>query len=551
MTSEHLFNFTDLLNLTFDNDSLHIKNLQMLFKILVAQLKLDDVQVSFGDQNFLSNARGIQVSREPDDTLKVTKGGNKGMGMDRVIPTIPKPEEVVDHLCSSKSTNPIVDMLDLLNITKRVEAVEISIHKLTSLMESILKKETSHGQKVSEVKGEGETASTLKKDSLNSVSVSNQELPTSSYDVNSQPSASSQLSSSTKDSYQSQQASEETFFKSPSLKCCPTPIDFEVIIKQEIDAASLKISEKISTLTKSICDIQKKIMTFQDTIDDLLFSCEQNDLKCDDTAWEIKDFNSKIFCLKSDVKSLLTKSEEFKERFIAVDAKYETMNNVKTNKSYVDELWSQKASKSDLELFVPRDEFDPLTDILRLKFSSLNEHFEKLQENTKKILACLKSEVDEKLGKNEIKKFKETTTKLFDEFVDELKILLHQISNNPLGLAGTQTLDPNLNCISCESKISMVKAIPNIPKLSAISIRFKLDLNKIPVKSAKETSNEDFRHIFCRETKAVEVMKLNCNNQKNLLNFPNSQECFIIAKDNSIYKADPMKCLKNPRYMKS
>lgn len=508
MSKEHHVNFNDLLNLTFNNGSVNIKHLQLLFKILVAQLKLDDVEVFFSDQNLLS--------KEYDD-IQVTENEKEDVKMDPVITTISKPENLAEVLSQEESSNPLTDMSDLLKITERVEAVEISTKKLTTLIETLLKTEKSNEMKSEE----------FLEDSLISNSPSKKESTTVSLSKHSQSSPITQKSSSA------------------SSKCDQYFIDFKDMVEKQIaqiDATSFNASEKLSKLTKNVCDIQKTMMTLQETIDDLMYTCERNDLKSDDTAWEIKDFNSKIFCLKSDVTKLLNNSKEFKLKLVEVDTKYETMNNIKTNKSYVDELWNQKAFKSDLELMLRRDEFDDMTDILRLKFSLLNEHFEKLQENTKKSLACFKSKVDEKLEKQELMKFKDTTTNLFDEFTKELKTLLCELTKNPL--------DPNLNCILCDSKISMMKKAKDIPQLSAITQRFKLNMNKIPIKSAKDTSNEDFRQIFCKETKPAKVNVPSCA-QKNLLNFPHSHGCFIIAKDNTIFKADPMKCLNNPRYMKS
>lgn len=525
MSAEHLVNFNDLLSLTFDNGSVHIKNLQTLFKILFTHLKLEDVRVSLGDQNLMLTACDVQILKESDNVVVVKKMDQKDVKTDPVVATIPKSDKLVENLCKSKHENPIVEMLDLLNITKRVEAVEISILKLISLVENLMKKdndkkikeadETENASKnESENLSKNSSISKIETPSINSViSTSSKELltptkkdstPTNSpRDSQGSPSLKSSTPSAT--NTQNSQASQEAVDSSPP-KCCQPTIDIEGIVKQQIDSASEIFCEKISKLSKEMCEIQKSMTTIQENVDDLIFACEQNDVKSNETAWEIKDFNSKIFCLKSDVKTLLSDAKNFKEKFIEVDAKCETLNTNKTNKFYVDELWNQKAFKSDLELFVPRDEFDPLTDILRLKFSLLSENFEKLQENTKKSLACFKSRIDEKLEKQELEKFKDTTTTLFDEFVTELKILLHQLTKNPLGIAGTKNLDPNLNCFSCESKISMMKTTVTVPKLDAISQKFKYKLDKIPV---EKVSNENFRQIFCKETKSLKSETVN------------------------------------------
>ena len=68
MSKEHHVNFNDLLNLTFNGESLHIKHLQLLFKSLVAQLKLNDVELSVSDQNLLLKEYDvIQVTKDEND----------------------------------------------------------------------------------------------------------------------------------------------------------------------------------------------------------------------------------------------------------------------------------------------------------------------------------------------------------------------------------------------------------------------------------------------------------------------------------------------------
>ena len=578
MSSEQFITFNDLINSTFDNGTLHINNLQVIFKILVAQLKLEDVNVNFGDNNLKSGQ--VQIEQENNNVFGVKRNEKASNETDLVSPTIPKANELADILCKTKSSNPIVDMLDLLNITKRVEAVEITVHKIASVVDALLKKQPDNenleslsekeekisqnlidlsgenDNKVVVVEGTDSKASEVvvveETDSKSSEVVVVEETDRKSSEVvvveeivviesSKSPSHQSAVSEKSNKSVASINGPKS----SSTSKIPPQPNfsaeDLKNMINQKIDAASSLISEKVSKIANSVCELQKMAMSHQETIDDLLFACESIDMKHNETAGEIKDFNSKIFCLKSDVKTLIEDSKQFKSELEEVNTKYEIMDKVKTNKSYVDELWRQKAFKSDLEFFVRRDEFDPLVDVLQLNFSLLTEHFDKLDANTKKSMACMKSLIDEKLEKRELEQFKNSTEKIFDEFVSEIVVLLHKLTKSSIGSAATKHLDPNLNCIACDTKLSMKNSAPSVPKLSKISQKFKYELQKIQVISAADASNENFRQVFCMEEKIQKPQKKNCEKKK-LVNFPSSP-CFIVAGDRQIQKSNPIKLL--------
>ena len=154
------------------------------------------------------------------------------------------------------------------------------------------------------------------------------------------------------------------------------------------------------------------------------------------------------------------------------------------------------------------------------------------------------------MDKHELEKFKDSTEKIFDDFVGEIVILLHKLTKSSLGLAGTKHLDLNLNCIACETKLSMKNSAPSVPKLSKISQKFKHELQKIQVISAGDASNENFRQVFCMEEKAQKPKQQNYENKK-LLNFPSINPCFIVAEDNQIHKSNPMKLLIKSKNLKS
>lgn len=514
MADKHLVNFTDLLNLSFDDGSVNLKHLQMVLKILVKQLKLENVEVTSEDQNLLLDVNNVEKSSENVKTKS-----------DSVLKTISEGDEMMKKM-SKNDSNPAVDMMEFLNVTKRVEALEVSIQNLASSLEITLKKESLFDKKI-------ETQSNEQTSQESRVMQPDESLT--------EKKKSSTFSSS------SDRSPSTSSVKSSKLDC-----DTKNFIRQQIDANTQFYTSMMSNLKQNICDIQKQIFEHKELIEDLFYASEQNDLRVDETAQDIKDFNSKIFCLKSDVKMLLNDAKEFKEKFIEMDEKLETINNVKTNKSYVDELWRQKAFKSDLEKLVPRDEFDPMTDILRLKLALLDETCTKLKENLITTLSCFKSEMDEKLDKPELVKFKTQVSELFDAFVNELKVLLQPLVKNPIGAGGISDTEAKLNCISCETAITMDKSAVNIPKFGALCHRFVFKLDKIDMPAKRGSSYPGaIRKLLVADSKPKNEKnrKLSrCLQNDSLLNFPNSKPCYIIAQDKTVVRADPLKCLNNPKY---
>jgi hypothetical protein len=419
MSEKKIFNFTDLLNFSCENEAKQIKHLQMVLKILVTQLKLEEVEV---DSSLIESLKNENV----DDENEIKRSNDK--------------------------------------------------------------------------------------------TVTNSEIPSQS----------------------------NAKFSKASSKF---NVDgMESFVNQQLEIANQVVNKSLSQITENVCELQKKSNTIQDQIDDLFFACKQNDIRNDEISRGTNNFNSKIFCLKTDVKSLLNDSESFKEKFVEIYRNLETMNKVKTNKSYVDELWNQKAYKSDLEKFVNRDEFDPMTDVLKLKFSLMQEELSKLQENLKTRTACLKLDFDDKMEKNEVLVIKENILRLFEGFKKELQTFLLPFVRNPVSAGGARKLENNMNCIACDTRIEMVKSAETIPKLETMSRRLKLGIDKIDCKKTDSTSKDGFRQLLCSREKSEKIRPKSTKNPS-LLNFPNSQHCFVIAEDNTIVRADPLKCLNNPNYI--
>lgn len=179
-----------------------------------------------------------------------------------------------------------------------------------------------------------------------------------------------------------------------------------------------------------------------------------------------------------------------------------------------------------------------------MKMSMVEEKFNSFHADVKKSMICLIVGLDDKLNKNELKTFKDLVGMLFDEFLKDLKILFFKISQNATAAGAFKSFQTDLNCITCDSKVSMNTSFPQLNN-SAIGFKNKIFKIKVPRKSSRTTR-------FCSgATKNLsKAPKIKKHHQPCLetSQFPLlSQQCFIISKDNTIVKADPIKFYRNSK----
>lgn len=518
--------FKDLVNLTFSDGSVHLKHLQMLFKILVQQLVLDDVKVSH--ENLTATELEVLAGCAADPSCST----------DPVTKAVPKSENLLKNICDSKS-NPIADMFNVLNITKRLEAVELSVQQMTSLFDTILEKEAVMEEMIKNCQP------TVARKSIG-VDAIDDELEELKEHETPRPSLQT-LSNFT--IHSGLDDDDDCSSTSVSGTICE-PINIEEIVKKQVESQLRDVNEKLEKLKQDFCEIQKEMFGFKEDVADAMFANEQIDGFFNETINEIESFNSKVFCLKTDVKTLIQDGEGLRTNFAELDSKCEAMNIAKANKSYVDELLGQKAYKSDLNKFVTTDEFDVVCDVLRFKVALLDENLPKLRTNMKAHLACLKTEISDKLDKCQLKAFKDQASKSFEVFLNDLKSLLLEMSEKPLGSGGFQALQPETNCVCCESRIQMKKSTIDVPRLGSASIKFQRDLDQSAVKKCK--SNATLRDVLklAQTPETSKVGKVGCEKKKtNLLNFPNSQPYFEIGPDQVVTAVDPLKSLKSGKFL--
>lgn len=130
----NFFTLEDLINLAYSfNDSGTSKILQVVLKILISQLNLKNTRVDLGDElkkeNSFENVRKLKIVEEENGVGKFFKIEKVGLES--------SDERLMDCL---KEKNAVAEMINLLNVSKRVDALEITMRKLTSVFDMLNRK---------------------------------------------------------------------------------------------------------------------------------------------------------------------------------------------------------------------------------------------------------------------------------------------------------------------------------------------------------------------------------------------------------------------------
>lgn len=457
----------DLLNDTFDNGTIHIKYLEEIIRAIVGKLNLNEEKI--------------------DDSVKCSHK---------------KLSDPVSNLISS-ATNPcensMLEILDLLNITKRIEALEISIQKISSVIQTILtnrpEKEASDIQNIQEIE-------------INHFNMS-----------------------------ESDDKSEDI----QTIKSLTTPNDPQEItqvfakkismLEERLDVITLSMNQNHQLMRNQICKIEENMKGYGEKFKDLFFACEQNDEKIDEFILSFDDFKSNMCCLKSDVKKLLEDSENNEEKFVQITMECENLKHLKADQSYVEDFLFNGLEKisSELEHLIKLVEILVVENAnIKIGMMKLDKVFCKFKNDIIQAFHFLYSKIDEKLEKKALKDFKITMKNQFDEFLKELKIIILENSRKSTGLGGIELLS-SLKCISCENNIFM---------------KTELDHNVMPSKVRKPKTFSSVKKNYTKKSHSLTPKDL-------LVKFPPpTQQCFIISRDNAIFKADPLTCLLNSNYEK-
>lgn len=451
-----------LLNNTFNNGTVHLKNLEQVIRLLVQKLENNDGNKS-------------ECSHREEFTDPISK--------------LFSSKETMKHfMCTETKKNPMIEIINLLNITKRIEALEISVQKLTSIVQTFMK----HGLNTGEKYDRSESVqSGLKKmeqkNSMQEETISNENKYLQSkekliaiYDFN----------------------SDKSLLPSKSL------------IRNETD------------LGNQICENEKQENIYDEKFKDLFYACEKNEEKTDETILSLDSLKSKFCCLESRMKEMEIKMREMDDRLATISNTCQNLEDTQADKSLITDDLMKRLNDILFEL--------TKIEILERKFESVSmiqNSCDKFQDDIKQALTLIKIKIDDKMDRNVYKDFKTCFINTFENFIKDLRIILTAFNQKSFALGTSISLEPNLNCISCKSNVLMKTEIDS-------KTERQLKESKGSYKSTK------FKKAVFQKKKSKTFYS-----DKNLsIDFPLPQQFFIITSDNSILKADPIECLNNPNY---
>lgn len=282
------------------------------------------------------------------------------------------------------------------------------------------------------------------------------------------------------------------------------------------------LDEKVENIIESSCKLKNVVDRTAERIKDLTFACEQLDGKSDEIDRDVQDFNARVCCVKNETKKIAQKTKIMCEKFENIQKELDFLDNEKASKTHVDELVDEK-----LKCFTKIDTFFEFQDCVTENVAVIDRDLKDMTQRTNIRLAKLQNQIIGKLNIDELSKFKENLQKNFNIFTIELENLLKQLLMNGQEGAGGKL---KLSCVSCESEISMKTKTEGVPKLQTASNRFKIKMNKFPVRKYQGSSRSDILELL--EAKG------------------HDGRCFVISKDRSIFKADPFKCMHSLQYQK-
>ncbi|CAH1711891.1 unnamed protein product [Chironomus riparius] len=280
-------------------------------------------------------------------------------------------------------------------------------------------------------------------------------------------------------------------------------------------------------MRNKIYENEKQTKMNEEKYEDLFFACEQNEEKIDETIFGIDSLKFKFCCLESRFKEL---ENVLNDRFVSISKLCQNLEGTKADKSFITDQLMTRLNAIQIEL--------KKIEKLEMKFDSvsmLEKSLVNFQDDIKKSLIHIKVQIDDKMERNIHKDFRTCFLNNFEQFIKELRIVLSSINQKAFALGSTTSLESNVNCVSCKNNILMKT------ELSSKTERHLQDQKR----SHKKT-NKLKPVLECHKKKSQEIKSF-CS-EHSFVNFPIPQQFFIISHDNSIFKADPIECLKNSNY---
>jgi hypothetical protein len=252
------------------------------------------------------------------------------------------------------------------------------------------------------------------------------------------------------------------------------------IIKSMINESNSMLQQKIAKLGEHLTEIDEKLK-------DIFFGCEENEGRIDEITSCLNDFSSQLSQLKSTNSTVSYDFKECKRRLIKLNERVDNLNDAKADILYIRERERviMKVIFDELENFTRVRDIDDINDSIRLKISMIDESTQDIRENVRKSLEFMSLQVDDKLSKDELTKFKACMSSLFKNFFHDLQILLVTKISTEKSLASgvVKNVDENVNCVSCYQNAQLNSLYPSVQDAGR---RFELKMSRYPMPKSSD-----------------------------------------------------------------
>lgn len=395
---KNLFSFADLINIAPDSSQV----LQILLKLLISQLPdLKDVKIDLDLENLQNVPDNLTVREEIPDA-----SGSDGLKKILVVES-PNQDEIIGSPIGSQASLALAhckqdkgqatEMLKFLNVSKRVEAVEVTLEKMTSMFDLFLKKrpeyrpeesedsscrssftsenpnESVNMEMASQISLRGTMVAskvfTISKQSFSRPSTSDLsrkkgaelvELPRILDFALCEPKRLLKVEKCVNEKLE--RWNEDQDGKKPDKsKLCVRLEDlreFDRCFKEQVDSVNLLISENLFYLENEICQLQKDLGEDKNNLDALASAFEDNEFKLNETIAE----------LTKQMEATKQMEEIFEKHQIAFHSLKDFVSEINSSlqmrillgaeKTWVQDLLENYARKEDLEEKVSNEEFD-------------------------------------------------------------------------------------------------------------------------------------------------------------------------------------------------
>lgn len=411
-TSAFVVNLPDMIEMALGTTNINFKVLKCLLHVMVKQFSSSGIAIQFTDKSLKELAKKTikrctniieytvedynhekpfdlntlnLTKKESDDTsstndaiIKTLIVFDDPLKNDAVYPqhqqenetvadvitkTLPESPKLIDTI-KHKDSNVLINMIDMLNVTKRIEATEVAIEKLTTIICDIGMKKSTEIESIK---------NTFEKLNVNRLETA--------------PNNSSLSNDYTKytehiNTFGQQLADISKFTKHNAIALKNIDKKLNLLERNLINLTekNAEIYSDIRILEKEICKIQNEFIETVEKVDSLIDCCEANAFKLTDLSIKIVKLTDDIEKINKQVKNLQDERAARKHQIDILIEQIEQIKCIKSNQEEMEKCFNEKADKIDVYKKVSYTNFDAITKDLS---QGLLDALEKIIENDK------------------------------------------------------------------------------------------------------------------------------------------------------------------------